>query len=64
MCGKENKRCSRAATLLRSSIFPHTSVLSLIPLPYLVDSEDYKAELTSSLTATWATAKKYQRGPR
>ena len=40
---------------------PDASVLSQIPSPYLVDSDDYK-ELTSSLSTAWSAAKACTRG--
>ena len=41
----------------RDPRLPDATVLSQIPSPYLVDSDDYKEELTTSLTTAWTAAK-------
>ena len=41
----------------RDPCLPDASVLSQIPSPYLVDSDDYKEELTTSLTTAWTAEK-------
>ena len=46
----------------RDPRLPNAGILSQIPSPYLLDSDDYKEELTTSLTTAWAAAKECIKG--